>query len=176
LQFEIAEYAHVHIIVGPPASTEGGARFEPGPDRLITLRGTPAQPPQRRHFGRLLLKSGLAVVVLLTFSFAKAMATANQNGSARLIRPFPRPSGRIDRALGGKEETAYLLKQNSHPIMAEVTAFMTGNCRAVLAAQVIVEGTQDPYLLTRTATGDETMDLLCTDEDAEPESADQTML
>jgi hypothetical protein len=70
MQFEVPDYAHVHIVVGPPASAEGGARFEPvAVDALVTLPGTPAQPPQRRHVGRLLLKSGLAVV-LLAFSFA----------------------------------------------------------------------------------------------------------
>jgi hypothetical protein len=103
MQFEIPDYAQVHIVVGPPASAEGGARFEPGPiDALVTLSGAPAQPPQRRHFGRLLLKSSLAVV-LLAFSFAvgrhfggaTSLHAINTASRTALALPPPQPASQV---------------------------------------------------------------------------------
>ncbi len=81
----------------------------------------------------------------------------------------------IDPALAIEERTAYLLEQDSQPMMTEVTVFMTSNYNAVLAAEVIVEGNEDPYVLIRAATGDEAICLLSTDDD-EAESACETIV
>ncbi len=43
---------------------------------------------------------------------------------------------KIDPALAIEERTAYLLEQDSQPMMTEVTVFMTSNHNAVLAAEV----------------------------------------
>jgi hypothetical protein len=103
MQFEIPDYAHVHIVVGPPASAEGSAQFEPGPvDALVALPGQLGSPRPARHLGRLLLKSSLAVV-LLVFSFAVGQhfggatslhAINTASGLARDVAP-PQTAGQV---------------------------------------------------------------------------------
>ncbi len=97
------------------------------------------------------------------------------------LRPLPPMVGeilgvKIDPALRVDPETAYLLEQDSQPLTAETTVFMTSNFETVLAAEVIVEGSRDPFILIRAATGDEAAYLLDTDdeeeEEAQPEDGD----
>jgi len=82
---------------------------------------------------------------------------------------------RIDPALRVDEETAYLLEQDAGTLFTEVTAFMTSNYDAPLAAEVIQRDGANPYVLIRAATGDETLDLLSTADDTNPDSARQTI-
>lgn len=82
---------------------------------------------------------------------------------------------KIDPALRANEEAAHLLEQDLGTLLMEVTAFITSNYDAPLAAEVIQQHEGKPYVLIRAATGDETLDLLSTDGNAEPESARQTI-
>jgi hypothetical protein len=91
MQFEIPEDAHVHIVIGKPTSwafsprtcSAGKAYAGLGPEgagELVALSGEPSVARPAPRFGRLLLKGGLAVIML-----AGSFAVGQHFGS------FPRP-------------------------------------------------------------------------------------
>jgi len=80
MQFEIPEDAHVHIVIGKPTSWSFSPRTCSarkayaglGPEsggELVALTGEPSAARPAPRFGRLLLKGGLAVIMLAS-SFA----------------------------------------------------------------------------------------------------------
>jgi hypothetical protein len=82
---------------------------------------------------------------------------------------------RIDPALRVDDTTAHLLEQDVGTLLTEVTPFMTSHYDAPLTAEVVQEREGSTYILIRAATGDETRDLLATEDDAEPEFAGRTI-
>jgi len=82
---------------------------------------------------------------------------------------------RTDPALRVDEETAYLLEQDAGTLLTEVTSFMTSNYDAPLAAEIVQRDGANPYVLIRAATGDETLDLLSTADDTNPDSTRETI-
>src|SRR6202023_1526083 len=69
MQFEIPEDAHVYIVIGKPATAKVCAGLDPGAAAtLLAVPGDAAAGRPAPHFGRLLLKGGLGVM-LLTGSF-----------------------------------------------------------------------------------------------------------
>ncbi len=82
---------------------------------------------------------------------------------------------RIDPALGVDDTTAQRLEQDVGTLLMEVTPFMTSNYDAPLAAEVVQEREGSAYILIRAATGDETKNLLATEDDDEPEFAGRTI-
>ena len=86
MQFEIPEDAHVHIVIGKPATAKVCAGLDPGAaGALLAVAGdTPAVRPAPR-FGRLLLKGGLGVMVLAG-SFAAGQHFASSPPAPELAR------------------------------------------------------------------------------------------
>ena len=107
MQFEIPEDAHVHIVIGKPASWAFGPRtcsvgkvcawLDPGAaGALPALPGEAGAPRPAPRFGRLLLKSGLGVM-LLAGSFAVGQHVGGSPRAPELARtaatlPLPAPS------------------------------------------------------------------------------------
>ncbi len=73
------------------------------------------------------------------------------------------------------ERTASLLEADARGPMAEVTPFTTSNYDAVLAAEIVIRGTEDSFVLVCAATGDEAAYLLSSNDDDEPSSADTSI-
>jgi hypothetical protein len=98
MQFEIPEDAHVHIVIGKPASARACAGLDTGAGgALPALSGDAGAPRPAPHFGRLLLKGGLGVM-LLAGSFAIGQHFGGSPRAPELARtavalPRPTPSG-----------------------------------------------------------------------------------
>jgi hypothetical protein len=76
MQFEIPEDAHLHIVIGKPTSWASGPRTcsagkapaglgPEGAGELVALTAEPSVARPAPRFGRLLLKGGLAVIMLV---------------------------------------------------------------------------------------------------------------
>ena len=103
--------------------------------------------------------------------------SSDSAGPPRWLRPIAAEvtdalGCRVDPSLQVDQRTASLLKADAHGLMAEVTPFMTSNYDTVLAAEIMVRGREDPFVLIRAATGDEAAYLLSSDDDHEPSVAD----
>jgi hypothetical protein len=109
MQFEIPEDAHVHIVIGKPASWafsprtcsvgKASAWLDPGAEaRLPALHGEAGTPRPAPRFGRLLLKSGLGVM-LLAGSFAVGQHFGSAPWAPELARTaaaLPQPGLRAE--------------------------------------------------------------------------------
>jgi hypothetical protein len=110
MQFEIPEDAHVHIVIGKPASARACAGLDAGAGgALPALSGDAGAPRPAPHFGRLLLKGGLGVM-LLAGSFAIGQHFGGSPRAPELARtavalPRPAPSG---------EQRAFLDRPQPH--------------------------------------------------------------
>ena len=104
MQFEIPEDAHVHIVIGNPASwafsprtcsvRKACARLEPGTaGALLAVPGDVAATRPAPRFGRFLLKGGLGVM-LLAGSFAVGQHFGSSPRAPELARTaaLPRPA------------------------------------------------------------------------------------
>jgi hypothetical protein len=105
MQFEIAEDAHVHIVIGKPSSWAFSPRtcsvgkacagIDPGAGGgLPALSGNTGAPGPARRFGRLLLKGALGVM-LLAGSFAVGQHFGSSSRAPELAgtaAALPRPA------------------------------------------------------------------------------------
>jgi hypothetical protein len=95
MQFEIPEDAHVHIVIGKPASAKACAGLDSGAASVpltVPCDAAPIRPAPR--FGRLLLKGGFGVM-LLTGSFAVGQNFGSSSRAPELARTavaLPRPA------------------------------------------------------------------------------------
>jgi len=86
MQFEIPEDAHVYIVIGKPATAKVCAGLDPGAaSTLLAVPGDAAAGRPAPHFGRLLLKGGLGVM-LLTGSFAVGQHFGSPSRTVELSR------------------------------------------------------------------------------------------
>jgi hypothetical protein len=86
MQFEIPEDAHVYIVIGKPATAKVCAGLDPGAAAtLLAVPGDAAAGRPAPHFGRLLLKGGLGVM-LLTGSFAVGQHFGSPSRTVELAR------------------------------------------------------------------------------------------
>ena len=95
MQFEIPEGAHVHILIATPGPAKACAWLDPGGGgALPALPGEAGAPRPAPRFGRLLLKSGLGVM-LLAGSFAVGQHFGGSPRAPELARTaaaLPRPA------------------------------------------------------------------------------------
>ena len=111
MQFEIPEDAHVHIVIDKPASARASAGLDTGAGgALPALSGDAGAPRPAPHFGRLLLKGGLGVM-LLAGSFAIGQHFGGSPRAPELARtavalPRPTPSGEQPRPREAPAQTA----------------------------------------------------------------------
>jgi hypothetical protein len=105
MQFEIPEDAHVHIVIGKPISwafsprtcSAGKAYAGLGPEgvgELVALTSEPSATRPAPRFGRLLLKGGLAVIMLAgSFAVGQHMGSSPRAPElARTAVAVPRPA------------------------------------------------------------------------------------
>jgi hypothetical protein len=113
MQFEIPEDAHVHIVIGKPTSWafsprtcsvgKACAALDPAVGgALPALSGEAGAPRPAPRFGRLLLKSGLGVM-LLTGSFA----VGQHFGSSPRAPDLARTAAALPRTAQGAEQYAF---------------------------------------------------------------------
>jgi hypothetical protein len=123
MQFEIPEDAHVHIVIGKPASARACAGLDAGAGgALPALSGDAGAPRPAPHFGRLLLKGGLGVM-LLAGSFAIGQHFGGSPRAPELARtavalPRPAPSG---------EQRAFLDRPQPHEAPAQTAGQVTAD-------------------------------------------------
>jgi hypothetical protein len=128
MQFEIPEDAHIHIVIGKPASWAFSPRTcSGGGGALLALPGEASVARPAPRFGRLLLKGGLGVMLL-----AGSFAVGQHFGSSPRVPELARSAVALPRAAPTAEQPAV----PDHPQLRETPAQATSQVPADFQRQL----------------------------------------